>query len=81
MKNQKYNGWANRTTWNVALWIGNDEAMYNAARSAARQCKRITAREAEEICRELFPSGETPDGDRLVDCHWPEIAADLREML
>lgn len=29
---QKYNGWKNYETWNVALWIGNDEFLYNLAR-------------------------------------------------
>ena len=29
-----YNGWTNFETWNVALWIGNDEGLYNLAREA-----------------------------------------------
>jgi hypothetical protein len=32
MKNNKYNGWANYETWNVALWIQNVEKLYNIAK-------------------------------------------------
>ena len=31
-KKEKYNGWSDWTTWNVALWIRNDECYYNIAK-------------------------------------------------
>ena len=29
---REYNGWADWTTWNCALWIGGDEGLYNIAK-------------------------------------------------
>ena len=29
---EKYNGWNDWTTWNVALWINNDPCYYNIAK-------------------------------------------------
>lgn len=31
MGNYEYEGWRNRATWNVSLWINNSESLYNAA--------------------------------------------------
>tara|TARA_B000000475_G_scaffold90876_1_gene73773 strand:- start:142 stop:366 length:225 start_codon:yes stop_codon:yes gene_type:complete len=30
-----YNGWKNHATWNVALWIQNDEGLYNFAKQCS----------------------------------------------
>ena len=34
----KMNGWANYETWNVALWIGNNEFLYNTAKACVEYC-------------------------------------------
>ena len=59
-----YNGWKNWETWNVALWIGNDEGMYRLARSFSSE-----ERPYESFVKALKDAGEgsaiafqTPDG-------------------
>jgi hypothetical protein len=40
MQMQRYNGWKNRATWNIALWLGNDEGLYNLALECAQRRPR-----------------------------------------
>jgi hypothetical protein len=41
LRSGQYNGWKNWQTWNVALWLNNDEHLYNKLVSYARHCKKL----------------------------------------
>ena len=58
-----YNGWENYETWNVALWIGNDEGLYREARSCRDYGQFVERmREFGEDCGNTTGiSRETPD--------------------
>ena len=71
-----YNGWKNYETWNVYLWVGNDEPLYRAMQEELRKVGKFTAVSAQRWTMEQMPNG-TPDFKSakrydLVD--WEEIA-------
>ncbi len=82
MTKQKYNGWTNYQTWNVALWFGNDEGLYNAYREE-RERQRFNRERAREFVEGLLPDG-TPDlkdrKDPYRGVNWSEISRSFNEV-
>lgn len=62
-KDRTYNGHRNKSAWNISLWIGNDEGLYNAARAHIRRTKNRDSA-ALAMLADLHECGitETPDG-------------------
>ena len=74
MTAQTYNGWANYETWNVALWLGNNEVMYNFARGFAEHGYKSLSHQLVETFGAV-----TPDGVHWQDCELDIFA--LSDML
>ncbi len=71
-----YNGWANWETWNVELWINNEEPIYRMKQTVLRGWRDITADRVEAHVKMWMPIG-TPDFDDPSDydkVDWSEIA-------
>lgn len=71
MANKEYQGWKNWQTWNIALYLNNEEPAYRAMQDCVRDARRAAKREGKryrgvkadracEFVRTLFPHG-TPD--------------------
>lgn len=77
-----FDGWKNRSTWNVVLWMNNDEGLYLYMRDAfRRRYAPIDGNEAQEFFEDVWPNGITPDGDSLKDVDWDEVAGAINEDL
>ena len=74
--NDTYNGYTNRATWNLMLWISNDECAYHFFRDLYYRIGEDAADDRQDMiertAREWFGSA-TPDGDALDDVDWEEI--------
>jgi hypothetical protein len=63
----KYNGHPSKPAWNVALWINNDEGLYDLARRCVMVTK--TRRQAAERMLSVLTSygiKKTPDGYKYM---------------
>ena len=71
--NTDYNGWANWTTWNCALWIGGDEGLYNIA----RRCE-----DWFDFIVEMSDMGmnQTPDGAKWTQADYDEMMEMMEDL-
>ena len=67
--NTDYNGWSNYATWNANVWLSNSKKLYDRAKGC-----EIHPCAFQSLCREVWPSGRTPDGAPLNDVNWYELA-------
>ena len=69
-----YNGWADYTTWNCALWVRNEPSIYNLA----AVCKDYTEflYEMQVMCGFY----ETPDGADYGEADYEEMNEVIQEI-
>ena len=76
LTHETYNGWSKYQTWNVALWLGNDEGLYHLARGWAEHGYKSLS----HMLIEMMPA--TPDGVKWNDsnlniCELDEMLTDM----
>ena len=69
----EYNGWADRTTWNCALWIGNAEGLYNWAKDIRDYGNFIQA-------MRMFGMKQTPDGAKWEEADFAQMQEMMDEL-
>ena len=69
---KEYNGWSDWTTWNCALWIGNDQGLYNMARNCVDYIDFINN------VIDFLP--KTPDGAKWTEADYDEMSEMMAEL-
>jgi len=85
MREEDYNGWTNYQTWNVVLWLNNDQSMLRMFEYLMGKVENVDIFDFQAIviaCYEtVFLKAETPDGVHLsnFEIDWPQIMSVLCE--
>ena len=69
----EYNGWSDWTTWNCALWVGNDPGLYNEFKFSDSWFDFI-------ITMQDCGMNKTPDGAKWTEADYDEMQEMLEEL-
>jgi len=79
-----YNGWTNYETWNVALWLDNEPAIYNYVREIAGESANEydLAVRLQTLVEDMAPELDASMfadllGAALNNVEWSEIARNI----
>lgn len=77
-----YSGWKNYQTWNVSLWINNDEPLYRAAVEFMKKYKG-KAPYAAFIRSQGMTQDKTPDGVKYISTRisYKELNKMMQELI
>jgi hypothetical protein len=72
-----YNGWTNWDTWNVNLWLTNEEGLYHTALSTIKfNLPMLREVRLREVAKSAIPESEDID---YSEVNWSEIVEALLE--
>jgi len=90
MPDETYEGWENRETWALALWLNNDEGLYNTCIETARnytnmfelaeEFKRYVTEDLKVVAKESKDfCNMFDDIGNLSAVNWEEISKNFKE--
>ena len=75
----EYNGWTNKATWNIVLWIRNDESNYKMMIDSFTKQEWDASPSGVTRWADMIFGDETPDGDLLSDVDWKSVSDSIKE--
>jgi hypothetical protein len=83
MNTKEYNGWSNWETWNVLVWLDNEQSLYNAKKSFIRRNEHKQNFEiiVKSFLTDIFPNGteDMKSAKEMEEVNYMEIAETWKE--